>query len=229
MRQIAILLAACVLLPGCQKARVDALEQRVATLENTVNELKQQQSGEGGDPAQKKIEAMQKVYDFAKKLNERTYRADASLPKGQGAIEVLIVPRGEAQDESTAQNYAKALENINAKGLESVSGVQVSIGEKTYGKTSGKGPLRLPALAAGNYEMTLKLAGFEDRAYPVEVREGQVKQVVTFMLKPGEAQRTQESLSKLLDQYKGGGAEAPGAVAAPDAPAPTLPAAPVKP
>lgn len=205
-------LVAALAVAGCEGPRVDKLEERVAGLENEVTELKQKLEEQAAAPQQpgqlsqdQRVKAMETLKELAQKMEEQTFQEDANLKAGTGAVEVLVVPR-EDTDESR-QNFLVALKDPHAEDLMVHSGVQVALGDKVYGKTPESGPLRISDLAPGEYELKLSADGFNERVYPFEVREGQVKKVVTFLLEPGDLNEARQGLQNLLNKVSGQGAE----------------------
>ena len=199
-------LVAVLALSACEGPRVDKLEERVASLENDVTELKQKlEQRPAGDPGalsqDQRVKAMETLKGLAEKMEEQTFEASSALKAGTGAVDVLVVPREDSNE--SRQNFIVALKDPRAEGLMVQSGVEVIIGDKSYGKTPAKGPLRIPDLAPGEYELKLVAEGFNERLYPFEVRDGYVKKIVTFLLAPGELHEARQGLQNLINQVSG--------------------------
>ncbi|MEW6777656.1 MAG: hypothetical protein AB1405_15265 [Bdellovibrionota bacterium] len=198
-RLYAFVLAFSLLLPACEKQRVDSLEERVVKLENKIAELEQKLAGPApGEEGDKRIEALAKLRDLAVKLSEQTYKDEAGLAAGTGAVDVLVIPREEGDE--FKKNFLTAMQDIRSKEVRGLAGVEILLGEKSYGKSKEKGPVRISGLTPGSYKINLHKEGLEDREYPFEVREGKVKQIVTFMLKPGDQSAAQDIFDKMLEK-----------------------------
>lgn len=199
-------LVAVLALSACEGPRVDKLEERVASLENDVTELKQkleqQPAAAAGTLDQdQRLKAMETLKGLAEKMEEQTFEAREGLKAGTGSVEVLVVPREDTNE--SRQNFLVALKDPHADGVMVQSGVNVMLGDKSYGKTPAKGPLLIPELPVGEYELKLSAEGFNERVYPFEVREGYVKKIVTFLLAPGELHEARQGLQNLINQVSG--------------------------
>ena len=197
-------LLALVALAGCEGPRVTKLEERMVALENEVTELKQQVSSGGAgaeSPELQRAKAMEALKNLAEKMEEQTFSADSSLKAGMGGVELMVVPREETQE--SRENFMLALRDPTSADLKIHGGVEVMMGDKSYGKTPAKGTLRIVDLAPGEYEFKLSASGFEVRTYPFEVREGQIKKIVTFLLKPGEMNDARQGLQNFINQVSG--------------------------
>lgn len=200
---LSIALIAVIVLAGCEGPRVTKLEERLASLENEVSELKQKARSGGGEeaPELQRAKAMEALKNLAEKMEEQTFVADSSLKAGTGSVEVLVVPREDTQE--SRENFMMALRSPTTDGLKIQAGVEVVMGDKSYGKTPAKGTIRIDDLAPGEYELRLSAPGFNERLYPFEVREGQIKKIVTFLLKPGEMNDARQGLQNFINQVSG--------------------------
>lgn len=207
------LLAIVTFLPACQKREVEDLKDRVAQLENEVSELRlrveslEQQAGPGQVSPEQRQEMVRKLVD---RLTEKTYRADPALPEGKGAVEVMILDR---EDPETFQrSFFAALQDFDPTNVDQLEGVTVKLGGKTLGKTGDGKVLRSEPLEPGQYELVLSHPDYQERVYPFDVRPGEVKEVATFLPRPGEPadprERIQEALQGMqqqLEQQQGAG------------------------
>ncbi len=216
-----IVAAALIALPlaGCQRREMAELRERVLKLENDVSEIKEK-GVNTVNPDEAKKKQLETLIQAFNKLEEKSYIDDPKAKAGEGSVEVIITTR-----EGPAYMQART-KPAEADGIEGVS-VYITDSKLPKVTTKAKGPVRVGYLKAGNYTVELEKKGYQKKIFPLEIKEGKQKTLVTFLLKDGEEVGT--NTAQVLSQLGAaqGGAPAGGDQAG-GAPAPAMGADQVK-
>lgn len=178
---------------GCQRRDTHELRERIIKLENKVAEL-DEKIGQGvvTNPEEARKRQLESLISAFTKLEEKSYADEPKAKAGEGSIEVIVTNR-----EGPAYMQARTAPQ-DAEGIEGVT-IRVTETNLPTVKTKSKGPVRVGFLKAGNYTVEFEKAGYQTKLFPVEIREGKKKTLVTFLLKDGEeiGQNTGNVLSNL--------------------------------
>lgn len=198
-----VVLSALISLPlaGCQRRDTHELKERIIALENKVSDLEEKVSSgvTAGSPDEARKQQLEKLISAFTKLEEKSYVDDPKAKAGEGSLEVIVTTR-----EGPAYMQART----KPEEADGVDGVTVRVAETTLPtvKTKAKGPVHIGALKAGNYTVEFEKAGYQKKLFPVEIKEGKRKTLVTFLLKEGE--EAGASLGSALQGLAGQGGEA---------------------
>ncbi|MCW5829161.1 MAG: hypothetical protein KIT79_07575 [Deltaproteobacteria bacterium] len=179
-KAIVCLAIAIIPVTGCQRRETSELRERVIKLENKIADLEERQSQTPVvNPEDAKRRQLENLIAAFNRLEEQSYKDDSKVKAGEGSLEVIVTPR-------EGPSYMQA--RMKPDEAEGIAGVTVRVAETKLPvvNTAAKGSVFIGNLKAGNYTVELDKAGYQKKLFPVEVREGKRKSLVTFMLKEGE-------------------------------------------